>query len=186
MTRWSLRKVSLCSCRLANWLQRSSVDRPQRPWHPGRLAVGRLLTAQVPQLGNRWVCENTHKKDTIVFLEPGAFTTKGSILAARWSQSKWAETTAVQRWPSDSPPLTLFSCVSVFSPPPVTSEQPKNAEEENCAVIRTESSGRWQNRDCSIALPYVCKKRPNATLDPFTTGGPAAGAQWQNSEHDVH
>ncbi|XP_075894955.1 C-type mannose receptor 2 [Nelusetta ayraudi] len=48
-------------------------------------------------------------------------------------------------------------------------EQPKNAEEENCAVIRTESSGRWQNRDCSVALPYVCKKRPNATLDPFTT-----------------
>lgn len=57
------------------------------------------------------------------------------------------------------------------------SEQPKNAEEENCAVIRTESSGRWQNRDCSVALPYVCKKRPNATLDPFTTGGPATGPQ---------
>lgn len=50
------------------------------------------------------------------------------------------------------------------------SEQPNHAEEENCAVIRTESSGRWQNRDCSVALPYVCKKRPNATLDPFTTG----------------
>ncbi|CAN9505425.1 unnamed protein product [Ophioblennius macclurei] len=48
-------------------------------------------------------------------------------------------------------------------------EQPNHAEEENCAVIRTESSGRWQNRDCSVALPYVCKKRPNATLDPFTT-----------------
>lgn len=58
---------------------------------------------------------------------------------------------------------SLFS----FSPP---SEQPNHAEEENCAVIRTESSGRWQNRDCSEALPYVCKKRPNATLDPFTTG----------------
>ncbi|KAF7657747.1 hypothetical protein LDENG_00022320 [Lucifuga dentata] len=29
--------------------------------------------------------------------------------------------------------------------------------------------GRWQNRDCSVGLPYVCKKRPNATLDPFTT-----------------
>lgn len=50
------------------------------------------------------------------------------------------------------------------------SDQPKHAEEENCAVIRTESSGRWQNRDCSVALPYICKKRPNATLDPFTTG----------------
>uniref|UniRef100_A0A3Q1GYY0 Mannose receptor, C type 2 n=1 Tax=Anabas testudineus TaxID=64144 RepID=A0A3Q1GYY0_ANATE len=48
-------------------------------------------------------------------------------------------------------------------------EQPNHADEENCAVIRTESSGRWQNRDCSVALPYICKKRPNATLDPFTT-----------------
>ncbi|XP_058509180.1 C-type mannose receptor 2 isoform X2 [Solea solea] len=48
-------------------------------------------------------------------------------------------------------------------------DQPNHAEEENCAVIRTESSGRWQSRDCSVALPYVCKKRPNATLDPFTT-----------------
>uniref|UniRef100_A0A4W5PZF5 Mannose receptor C-type 2 n=1 Tax=Hucho hucho TaxID=62062 RepID=A0A4W5PZF5_9TELE len=48
-------------------------------------------------------------------------------------------------------------------------DQPSHVEEENCAVIRTESSGRWQNRDCSVALPYVCKKRPNATLDPFTT-----------------
>ncbi|KAI1896444.1 hypothetical protein AGOR_G00094860 [Albula goreensis] len=49
------------------------------------------------------------------------------------------------------------------------SDQPNHAEEENCAVIRTESSGHWQNRDCSVALPYVCKKRPNATLDPFST-----------------
>lgn len=49
------------------------------------------------------------------------------------------------------------------------SDQPNHAEEETCAVIRAESSGRWQNRDCSVALPYVCKKRPNATLDPFTT-----------------
>uniref|UniRef100_A0A6Q2XTF3 Mannose receptor, C type 2 n=1 Tax=Esox lucius TaxID=8010 RepID=A0A6Q2XTF3_ESOLU len=48
-------------------------------------------------------------------------------------------------------------------------DQPSHTEEENCAVIRTESSGRWQNRDCSVAFPYVCKKRPNATLDPFTT-----------------
>ncbi|CAB1431367.1 unnamed protein product [Pleuronectes platessa] len=48
-------------------------------------------------------------------------------------------------------------------------DQPSHEDEENCAVIRTESSGRWQNRDCSGALPYVCKKRPNATLDPFTT-----------------
>uniref|UniRef100_A0A665USI8 Mannose receptor, C type 2 n=1 Tax=Echeneis naucrates TaxID=173247 RepID=A0A665USI8_ECHNA len=48
-------------------------------------------------------------------------------------------------------------------------DHPNHAEEENCAVIKSESSGRWQNRDCSVALPYVCKKRPNATLDPFTT-----------------
>lgn len=54
-------------------------------------------------------------------------------------------------------------------------------------MIRTESSGRWQNRDCSIALPYVCKKRPNATLDPFTTGGPAAGRQCRRgSQPEVH
>lgn len=37
-------------------------------------------------------------------------------------------------------------------------------------MIRTESSGGWQNRDCGIALPYVCKKKPNATTDPFLTG----------------
>ncbi|KAG2460758.1 MRC2 protein, partial [Polypterus senegalus] len=49
------------------------------------------------------------------------------------------------------------------------SNQPDNTEEENCAIIRTESSGRWQNKDCGIALPYVCKKKPNATLDPFHT-----------------
>ncbi|XP_057629309.1 C-type mannose receptor 2 isoform X2 [Chionomys nivalis] len=43
------------------------------------------------------------------------------------------------------------------------SDQPDNPGEENCGVIRTESSGGWQNYDCSIALPYVCKKKPNAT-----------------------
>ncbi|CAL1587956.1 unnamed protein product [Knipowitschia caucasica] len=48
-------------------------------------------------------------------------------------------------------------------------DQPSSDDEENCVAVRTESSGRWQNRDCSVALPYVCKKRPNATLDPFTT-----------------
>lgn len=37
-------------------------------------------------------------------------------------------------------------------------------------MIRTESSGGWQNRDCGIALPYVCKKKPNATADPFLMG----------------
>lgn len=41
-------------------------------------------------------------------------------------------------------------------------------------MIRTESSGGWQNRDCSIALPYVCKKKPNATAErppPGERGG---------------
>lgn len=37
-------------------------------------------------------------------------------------------------------------------------------------MIRTESSGGWQNRDCSIALPYVCKKKPNATAEPVPPG----------------
>ncbi|KAJ8245954.1 hypothetical protein GJAV_G00262100 [Gymnothorax javanicus] len=49
------------------------------------------------------------------------------------------------------------------------SDQPNHSEEENCAVIRTETSGRWQNHDCGVAMPYVCKKRPNATLNPFST-----------------
>ncbi|KAG7492263.1 hypothetical protein MATL_G00012690 [Megalops atlanticus] len=57
------------------------------------------------------------------------------------------------------------------------SDQPTHADEENCAVIRTETSGHWQNRDCSVALPYICKKRPNATLDPFTTDS------WADDEH---
>lgn len=87
---------------------------------------------------------------------------------------------------STSDLVLLCFCFFFFPPSLVTSEQPKNAEEENCAVIRTESSGRWQNRDCSVALPYVCKKRPNATLDPFTTGGRAEDPQWQNSEQAVH
>lgn len=47
-------------------------------------------------------------------------------------------------------------------------------------MIRTESSGGWQNRDCSIALPYVCKKKPNATAERPPPGepspGPGAGA----------
>lgn len=50
-------------------------------------------------------------------------------------------------------------------------------------MIRTESSGGWQNHDCSIALPYVCKKKPNATAtaeliqpgEPVTGGHGHAG-----------
>ncbi|XP_026573078.1 C-type mannose receptor 2 [Pseudonaja textilis] len=48
-------------------------------------------------------------------------------------------------------------------------DQPDNPNEENCGVIRTESSGGWQNRDCSIALPYICKKKPNATSNTYFT-----------------
>lgn len=52
-------------------------------------------------------------------------------------------------------------------------------------MIRTESSGGWQNHDCSIALPYVCKKKPNATAtaelsppgEPVTGGQGHAGPQ---------
>eukprot|EP00062_Callorhinchus_milii_P021283 gi/632977849/ref/XP_007905576.1/ PREDICTED: C-type mannose receptor 2-like [Callorhinchus milii] len=47
-------------------------------------------------------------------------------------------------------------------------DQPVNSLEENCGVIRTESSGRWQNKDCGIARPYVCKKKPNGTAFPDT------------------
>uniref|UniRef100_A0A8C5EQ58 Mannose receptor, C type 2 n=1 Tax=Gouania willdenowi TaxID=441366 RepID=A0A8C5EQ58_GOUWI len=61
---------------------------------------------------------------------------------------------------SDSSPLKYLN----WEP-----DQPNHAEEENCAVISTESSGHWQNRECYFALPYVCKKRPNAILDPFNT-----------------
>uniref|UniRef100_A0A087XUB2 Mannose receptor C-type 2 n=1 Tax=Poecilia formosa TaxID=48698 RepID=A0A087XUB2_POEFO len=50
-----------------------------------------------------------------------------------------------------------------------TTEHPTHAEDDNCAVVQSESSGRWQNRDCTEALPYACKKKPNATLEPFTT-----------------
>ncbi|XP_075440470.1 C-type mannose receptor 2 [Ascaphus truei] len=51
------------------------------------------------------------------------------------------------------------------------SDQPSNSNEENCAVIRTESSGSWQNRDCANARPYVCKKmsaraRDTPSVDP--------------------
>lgn len=54
--------------------------------------------------------------------------------------------------------------------PPLPTDQPDNPSEENCGVIRTESSGGWQNRDCSIALPYVCKKKPNATAERPSPG----------------
>ncbi|XP_075033477.1 C-type mannose receptor 2 [Mixophyes fleayi] len=45
-------------------------------------------------------------------------------------------------------------------------DQPSNSEEDNCAVIRTESSGAWQSRNCYNALPYVCKKSSKRSLPP--------------------
>lgn len=65
-----------------------------------------------------------------------------------------------------------LSCLGCWRPA-LPTDQPDNPSEENCGVIRTESSGGWQNRDCSIALPYVCKKKPNATAEP-----PPPGERW--------
>uniref|UniRef100_A0AAY4B801 Mannose receptor, C type 2 n=1 Tax=Denticeps clupeoides TaxID=299321 RepID=A0AAY4B801_9TELE len=79
--------------------------------------------------------------------------------ASLWMGLNDLDLTGGWQW-ADSSPLKYMN----WEP-----DQPKYEDEQNCAVIRTETSGRWQNRDCSIALPYVCKKRPNATMDPFTT-----------------
>ena len=62
--------------------------------------------------------------------------------------------------------------------PALPTDQPDNPSEENCGVIRTESSGGWQNRDCSIALPYVCKKKPNATAAEPPPPGEWGGRGW--------
>ena len=45
-------------------------------------------------------------------------------------------------------------------------------------MIRTESSGGWQNRDCSIALPYVCKKKLNAPAEPELPSEPPSRPSW--------
>ena len=73
-----------------------------------------------------------------------------------------------QRW--QLCPSSSAACPPRVPPSPRFPDQPDNPSEENCGVIRTESFGGWQNRDCGIALPYVCKKKPNATADPFLTG----------------
>ncbi|XP_030076595.1 C-type mannose receptor 2 [Microcaecilia unicolor] len=46
--------------------------------------------------------------------------------------------------------------------------QPSNSNEENCAMVRTESSGKWQTRNCGMAFPYACKKKTRLD-DPFST-----------------
>lgn len=48
-----LRKMCVCCFRFANRLQCCFVDWPQWPGHQWRLAVGRLLTTQISQLGVR-------------------------------------------------------------------------------------------------------------------------------------
>lgn len=50
-------------------------------------------------------------------------------------------------------------------------------------MIRTESSGGWQNRDCSIALPYVCKKKPNATVERPPPGERGGGGRGSHPGH---
>lgn len=54
-------------------------------------------------------------------------------------------------------------------------------------MIRTESSGGWQNHDCSIALPYVCKKKPNATAtaELIQPGEPLTGGQGHRGHRPV-
>ncbi|XP_062841105.1 C-type mannose receptor 2 [Trichomycterus rosablanca] len=65
-------------------------------------------------------------------------------------------------------------------------DQPNGENDYDCGVIRTESLGRWQNTDCSMTLPYICMKRPNASFDPFTTdswtddGSYQCDISWQN------
>lgn len=75
-----------------------------------------------------------------------------------------------------------FSLLGCWHPACPT-DQPDNPGEENCGVIRTESSGGWQNHDCSIALPYVCKKKPNATAtaELIQPGEPVTGGQFSPS-----
>uniref|UniRef100_A0A8D0H0A0 Mannose receptor C-type 2 n=1 Tax=Sphenodon punctatus TaxID=8508 RepID=A0A8D0H0A0_SPHPU len=69
---------------------------------------------------------------------------------------------SVLAWDSLQSLDTLAPCIALPLSPAwlLFVDQPDNPNEENCGVIRTESSGGWQNRDCSIALPYVCKKNP--------------------------
>lgn len=113
--------------------------------------MGRLLTTQISQLGERLVCKN---ESTFLLSRKKLIA---DLLCVQIHKCGHASATA----------RAIFTLYYSLSYP---SDQPNHAEEENCAAIRTESSGRWQNRDCSVALPYVCKKRPNATMDPFTTG----------------
>lgn len=141
----SLRQMLSRCRRFADRLQCCFVDRPQRPGRQWGLAVGRLVATQISQLGAGLVCGN----NSTLFV---------------CLQKYLCPLVSVLNKLSNKFFLFFFF---VFALPP---DQPNHAEEENCAVIRTESSGRWQNRDCSVALPYVCKKRPNATMDPFTTG----------------
>lgn len=48
---------NICCCRFTDRLQCCFVDRPQWPGHPWGLAVGRLVTTQISQLGDRLDCK---------------------------------------------------------------------------------------------------------------------------------
>uniref|UniRef100_A0A8C5WA99 Mannose receptor C-type 2 n=1 Tax=Leptobrachium leishanense TaxID=445787 RepID=A0A8C5WA99_9ANUR len=93
-----------------------------------------------------------------------------------WMGLNDMDTNGVWQW-SDGSPLKFLNWEN---------EQPSNSNDENCAVIRTETSGAWQNRNCGNALPYVCKK--NSTLHrglPFIEPAEPdvvieCGTGWQN------
>lgn len=55
--------------RFTHWLQCCFVDWPQWPGHQWRLAVGRLLTTQVSQLGARLACKNSSSFSVFLKLE---------------------------------------------------------------------------------------------------------------------
>ncbi|OCT62260.1 C-type mannose receptor 2 isoform X2 [Xenopus laevis] len=67
-----------------------------------------------------------------------------------WMGLNDLDTNGGWQW-SDSSPLKYLNWES---------DQPSDSMEENCAVIRTETLGAWQNRVCGNALPYACKKVP--------------------------
>lgn len=58
-----------CCFRFTHWLQCCFVDWPQWPGHQWRLAVGRLLTTQVSQLGARLACKNSSSFSVFLKLE---------------------------------------------------------------------------------------------------------------------
>ncbi|XP_043911150.1 C-type mannose receptor 2 [Protopterus annectens] len=82
---------------------------------------------------------------------------------------------------SDRSPLKYFNW---------DSNQPDISGAENCGTIRTESMGKWQNRDCGIALPYICKKL-NVTgspsvVEPTTNVKVDCDPEWQDFQGNCY